>query len=522
MLGPAVSVLLGLSGHNFLFDEKSCSSNDAAIQEGIRCVGWLSTVKATDPKLIISIGLSPKVAAANALRKLFAKRSPTPASVFLQTLLAHPSLRQARRPITLDVHFEATNQQALEAALETLHDKFFFAVVGFARREYNSLDLHSNLGGCLMGAQTVTELHLEQVMLGAEFAVAVGQAVSMLPNIRSLTLTILRPHFASFVKFLNSKGENRLQHLEVTLNALHDERANRVSVAESVGVLLRSKRLVSFSLEWHTVQRSFQEAETPVLDALESNPSSPLLSLCLPWVPSDAAVRRLVRTLTRGSNLRRIRLGSDDISVSNFAALLDASPLCKLDVVEAWLETGPLPEAAAAAVPTLVSVFERATLTVAGLHSDYRSHVAEAVKDAAAANPWLCSGVVRDFDLYARRRAQWSSSGGLGPAPAALALEKTAIAKTLLRCARMLLFATSTRVVSEAHVQHMILSCNVWEAVLKALMRGWFLPRDINDVLRAMGDRRSIGRLLRVRDRCGAMEERQFVWRCVAFLNEAA
>ncbi|KAI9351825.1 hypothetical protein DFJ73DRAFT_831047 [Zopfochytrium polystomum] len=100
------------------------------------------------------------------------------------------------------------------------------------------------------------------------------------------------------------------------------------------------------------------------------------------------------------------------------------------------------------------------------------------------------------------------------------------VARTILHCGRLLLLAktsyppTTAATTSVGAVpvdRRRPLPRVVWELVVEALMSGWFLPRDIADVVVAMGDRRSIGRLLRCSDWYGHMEERAFVWRCAAF-----
>ncbi|KAI9351826.1 hypothetical protein DFJ73DRAFT_370383 [Zopfochytrium polystomum] len=496
--------------------------------------------------------------------KVKAMIEPMPAVVFLQAILQHPLIQSIRRPIQLRVHFTMLQDEAYLKAFETFNSGFFgpsspFGVqsvgIDFGMHEKSLFTIGTFLSSpfcrirtlsieriswrwedpvvlekqldCLFHARSIEELHYDVGTLGIEIvAKGLGRRICLSPNIKSLKLRIWEDCLPAFVTGLTSAGENRLQHLQLSIQ-YYRERAGMEAyshfeevVADTIDALLRSKHLLSLALI--CVELLGENKGDRIRHALGYLSSSPLQSLSLPWSPSDASVLHLIQILTRGANLRELELGGP-LSFASFAALLAASPRCNLDVVRCRWQPSWEPDSAA----PIVSALRRSTLAVVGLPA-YSTRqlppelrLGGVVTDAAAANPWLCHGFLPVATLDYARRRQWATANGVGPAYVSVAAERMRVARTILHCGRLLLLAkTSFPPTSPATVpvdRRRPLPRVVWELVVEALMSGWFLPRDIADVVVAMGDRRSIGRLLRCSDWYGHMGERAFVWRCAAF-----
>ncbi|KAI9351820.1 hypothetical protein DFJ73DRAFT_831032 [Zopfochytrium polystomum] len=539
-------------GKSFSFTESSCASTNHAIEEADRCAQWLlSPNRLLDVVLFITLGPATENPRLRFGFNSANRVGPKHGVAFLQAMSSHPSIRAAQTPIPLSVHFASSDNEALFAALQAFNDGFFditlplrVILVGvdcgssekilsslttflrLPRCRVRNLHLNNVAGGergfqtleeCITSARSVAELHLAHTNPGEGFADTVGRAISKTTHIQSLKVTIVGPHLGLLVKWLTSNEEHGLRYLSAELHAWN----NQDSLAAGVVALIRSNFLLSFSFKCSAPEAFYTALEERTLKALESNPTSPLLSLSLPWSPSRAAVRRLVNVLTSGSNLRRIRFQKGSLDIDSSAALLAVSSQCKLDVLETW--TTKESEISSAEANALASALRHSTMTSLSLLDDH--NLPAAVESAATANLWLC----RDSTAFARYQLVQQRFSP-HPVRVCLAAEKLAVAKTLLRCARTLLFAIpasepnardSTTDADPAASQlshfHRRLPRLLAESVLEALMGGWFLPRDITEVIAALGDRRSIGRLLRPGDWYGQMEEREFVWRCAAF-----
>ncbi|KAI9359201.1 hypothetical protein DFJ73DRAFT_117586 [Zopfochytrium polystomum] len=187
-----------------------------------------------------------------------------------------------------------------------------------------------------MNAPSVVELRLEGNVGIESLADGLGRGVCRSPNMKSLKIRIWEDRLAVFVAGLNSAGENQLRYLELTILSAAYERDLEARwkldlvVADAITALLPLKQLVSLTMRY---KYNFGgRSDDRISHALERLSSSPLQSLILPWSPSDASVLHLIQILTNGANLRELGLHGA-LSVASVAALLAASPNCKLEVV---------------------------------------------------------------------------------------------------------------------------------------------------------------------------------------------
>ncbi|KAI9351824.1 hypothetical protein DFJ73DRAFT_369976 [Zopfochytrium polystomum] len=335
--------------------------------------------------------------------KAKAKIEPMPAVIFLQAILQHPSIKAIRRPIPLRVYLTMVQDVPYLEALETLNSGFFgpsspFRVqlvgIDFGLFEKSLFTIGTFLSSpfcrirtlsiqwilwrwedavvlqrqldCLFHAPSIEELHFEIGTAGIEIvAEGLGRGICLSPNIQSLKLRIWADCLPAFLAGLTSTGENRIKHLQLSIQ--HPRPRHRIDrqanwnfeevVADAIDALLRSKHLVSLAML--SVKLLGEKMGDRICHALGYLSSSPLQSLTLPWSPSNASVIRLIQILTRGANLRELELGGQ-ISLASVAALLAASPRCKLDVVRCKRRTTWEPDS----VPPIVWALRRSTLSV--------------------------------------------------------------------------------------------------------------------------------------------------------------
>ncbi|KAI9318332.1 hypothetical protein DFJ73DRAFT_803576 [Zopfochytrium polystomum] len=429
---------------------------------------------------------------------------------------------------------------------------------GYCPEQRFSFDL---LRRCFAHAPVLASLRIDARPYRSEFAVALGAGLREGRSIQALNLLIYADHFQEFVDALTAGaaaecGSSQLQELTVSfdfwLSGWDARPETKDFVAAAVGRLLAaSPRLLRSCLRTvrHTMYGDFGERPpfdyfsdphmAHILEVLDARRDAPLQSLDLDWNLSDACILRLADLLCDGggSALREISLWATQLSKKGLCAMLNASAASRLDVLRVGIrieDTSVLPVAVSATDP-LAAALQRSTLSVLGKSDNFepRQYVWERddVCAAVVANPYLhrlvlpasMAALFGDGDDSNHDKDHKDDRGRIDQGGRRLAVLRSRVRLTTVRW----LLAGAGRALVCATVAgpscgdgRMPLPLDVRRFVLLRLLdASFFCALDARDVATALEDRRSIGWLLPPAGLLSlAGGERQFVWRCSAFV----